>query len=124
MNSIVAPVAALLFFASTASAQWMKDRAGSIPRTSDGKPNLSAPAPKAPDGKIDLSGTWLADSDPNGSRQNVESTSFSRYFVNIAADLKPDETPFQPWAKTVFTQRLQNDGKDSPATHCKPTSVP
>jgi hypothetical protein len=25
----------------------------------DGKPNLSAPAPKTPDGKPDLSGIWL-----------------------------------------------------------------
>ncbi len=124
MNSKLVAVMALLLFVSTASAQWTKDPLSSIPRTSDGKPNLSAPAPRTPDGKVDLSGTWLADPDPNGSRQNVENMRFSQYFVNVAADLKPEEVPFQPWAKTLFTQYLQNDGRDSPATYCKPTTVP
>src|SRR5207244_1698134 len=32
-----------------------------IPRTPDGKPNLSAPAPQTPDGKPDLSGVWRAE---------------------------------------------------------------
>ena len=40
MNSIVAAAAALLVFASTGSAQWMKDPSYSFPRTRDGKPNL------------------------------------------------------------------------------------
>jgi hypothetical protein len=39
-------------------AQWIDYPTPGIPRTSDGKPNLSAPAPKAPDGKPDLSGIW------------------------------------------------------------------
>jgi len=105
MSSILASVA-LSLFVSAASAQWMKDPASSLPRTSDGKADLTAPAPKTADGKFDLSGTWLADPDPKGSRQNVENMSFSQYFINVAADLKPDEVPFQPWAKTLFMQRL------------------
>jgi hypothetical protein len=123
MSSILASVA-LLFFVSGTSAQWMKDPHSSLPRTPDGKADLSAPAPKTADGKADLSGTWLADPEPNGSRRNVENMNFSQYFINVAADLKPDEVPFQPWAKTLFMQRLQNEGKDSPGAHCKPTSVP
>jgi hypothetical protein len=123
MKSILAS-AALLFFVSAASAQWMKDPHSSVPTKSDGKPDLSAPAPRTADGKVDLSGTWLADPDPNGSRQTVENMSFSQYFSNVAADLKPDEVPFQPWAKTLFMQRLQSQGKESPSAHCKPTGVP
>jgi len=123
MSSILASVA-LSFFVSAASAQWMKDPGSSLPRTSDGKPDLAAPVPKTADGKFDLSGTWLADPDPKGSRQNVENMSFSQYFINVAADLKPDEVPFQPWAKTLFMQRLQSQGKESPTARCKPTGVP
>jgi hypothetical protein len=123
MSSILASVA-LSFFVSAASAQWTKDPRSSLPRTSDGKPDLAASAPKTADGKVDLSGTWLADPDPNGSRQNVENMSFSQYFINVAADLKPDEVPFQPWAKTLFMQRLQSQGKESPTARCKPTGVP
>ena len=37
------------------SAQWLRQPTASIPRTADGKPNLSAPAPQTADGKPDLS---------------------------------------------------------------------
>src|SRR5262245_3879685 len=123
MSSILASVV-VLFFVSAASPQWMKDPRSSLPRTSDGKPDLSAPAPKTADGKIDLSGTWLADPDPNQFRQNVENMRFSAYFSNVAADLKQDEVPFQPWAKALFMQRLESQGKESPSARCKPTGVP
>jgi hypothetical protein len=124
MNSIAAAVAAFLIFAPPAFAQWANNSASSLPRTRDGKPNLSAPAPKAPDGKIDLSGVWLADADPNGKPQGVENQVFPKYFINIAADLKQDAVPFQPSAQALFIQRLQNRGKDAPAAHCKPSGVP
>jgi len=123
MKSIPASIA-LLLFVSVASAQWMKDPRSSLPKKSDGTPDLTVPVPKTADGKVDLSGTWLADPDPRGSRQNVENMSFSQYFINVAADLNPDEVPFQPWAKTLFMQRLQSQGKESPTAHCKPSGVP
>jgi len=91
---------------------------------SDGEPDLSAPAPRTADEKIDFSGTWLADPGPTPIRQNVENISFSPYFINVAADLKPDEVPFQAWAKALFMQRLQSEGKESPSARCKPTGVP
>jgi len=111
MNSIVAAVAAtLLMLPAPASAQWMKSSDGSIPRTRDGKPNLSAPAPKARDGKPDLSGVWLADREATSNRINVENMPFSRFFIDVTADLKPAEAPFQPWAAALFRQRLQDGG--------------
>lgn len=128
MNSITAAVAAVLMLAAQASAQWVKKPDSSIPWTSDGKPNLSAPAPKAPDGKPDLSGVWLPEPDPNGRPSEGVESSFGfippRYFVNIAADLKPEEVPFQPSTEALFKQRLQNEGKDDPVAHCQPTGVP
>jgi hypothetical protein len=114
VKSIAVTAMALMMFASGTSAQWMKDPA---------KVDLSAPAPKANDGKIDLSGVWLPDIDPNGSRRNVENMPFSPYFANIAADLKQDD-PLQPWARTLLQERRQNNSKDSPAAHCKPSGVP
>ena len=54
-------------------AQWVKVPPAKVPRTPDGKPNLSAPALKLPDGKPDLSGIW----EPFNNR----------YVQNIAADL-------------------------------------
>jgi hypothetical protein len=38
--------------------KWLQYPEPGIPRTPDGKPNLSAPPPKTPDGKPDFSGVW------------------------------------------------------------------
>jgi hypothetical protein len=49
-----------LGLAVTAHAQWINVPVPGTPRTSDGKPNLGAPAPRASDGHPDLSGVWLS----------------------------------------------------------------
>ena len=46
-------------FVSSSPAQWLKYPTPGVPHSADGKPNLSAPAPRTPDGKPDLSGIWL-----------------------------------------------------------------
>ena len=131
MKSITAIVAAtILVFAAQASAQWARYPDSSIPRTRDGKPDLSARAPKAQDGKVDLSGVWQTESDPNAIPPGIETVESitgltpPRHFVNIMADLKPQEVPFQPWAAALFQQRAQSNGKDDPVAHCQPTGVP
>jgi len=123
-STIQAVVVVVIMFAGQASAQWAKHADKSIPRTPEGKPNLSAPAPKGSDGKVDLSGVWLPDADPDGSPQGVEHMVFPKHFVSITADMKPPDVPIQPWARDLLNQRLQNNGKDDPAAHCKPTGTP
>ncbi len=92
--------------AAIASAQWFNLPTPGIPRTANGKANLSAPAPKQADGKPDLSGMWQV---------------AGKYLQNIAADLKPSEVPFQPWAEKVFNERQDGShGIDDPAAHCLP----
>ncbi len=61
--------------------QWVKVPAGGIPKGPDGKPNLSAPAPRSADGHPDLSGVWESGS--------------AKYILDIAADLKPGDVPFR-----------------------------
>src|SRR4030095_3366393 len=65
------------------AAQWLNQPTPGIQPPTDGKPNLSAPAPRTPDGKPDLSGLWTKIS--------------PKYSRNIAADLKSDD--IQPWAR-------------------------
>jgi hypothetical protein len=45
---------------ATLSAQWLNHPTPGIPRTPDGKPNLTAHAPRL-NGKPDLSGLWQAE---------------------------------------------------------------
>ena len=90
---IGAPAAILLLIVMPLYGQWVKVPTGSIPRGPDGKPNLSVPAPKAADGHPDLSGIWESGG--------------AKYIQNIAADLKPGDVPFQPWAKALVDQRAE-----------------
>jgi hypothetical protein len=115
-------------FAVDASAQWAKYSDPSLPRR-DGKIDLTAPAPKAADGKPDLSGVWTPELDPNAlppGVQTVESiTGFvvPKYFVDITTGMKPEDVVLLPPAATVMKQRAP-DGSDDPIAHCKPTGVP
>jgi hypothetical protein len=91
-------------FCAPLSAQWLHQPTAGIPRTSDGKPNLAAPAPRTSDGHPDLSGLW-----------NKISPKYAR---NIAADLKPGDV--QPWAEALVRQRKENLEKDYMNVLCLP----
>ena len=68
-RSRIATVSAIVAALSTSlSAQWPLRPAADIPKGPDGKPNLTAPAPRTADGKPDLSGVWIIHNgpEPNG----------------------------------------------------------
>ena len=89
-------------------AQWLDLQTKGIPRNKDGSPNLTAPAPRKPDGKPDLSGIWMVPG--------------LKYLINIAADVK--DVPFQPWAAAEYKKRVDNRGKDDPNNFCLPSIIP
>jgi hypothetical protein len=91
------------------AAQWLNYRAPGVPRNADGSVNLSAPTPKTPDGKPDLSGTW--ESGPG-------------YFQDLARDLKPDEVVMQPRAKALQAERESSLHTDDLLVNCMPPGVP
>jgi len=99
-----------LMLSTPAFAQWLDYPTPGIPRLPNGKPNLEAPAPKNADGKPDLSGLYDIDS--------------GRLFQNIAADIRPQDLPLQPWAAALARQREQANRKDDPYSHCLPPVVP
>ena len=111
-------IACLMAVSSPLAAQWLNYPTPGVPRTGDGKVNLSATAPKTPDGKPDLSGIWLISEDQNAFG------AYTSHFMDLAVDLKPEEAPFQPWAKTLSQQRQANEHKDDPLARCMPPGVP
>jgi len=100
MKSTLATLCVVCAMSSVASAQWLKEPTRGMPRTPDGKPNLSAPAPRTGDGRPDLSGLWRLDAGPYGS--------------NMLVDLKTGD--IQPWADSLYKQRMEDLGKDDPST--------
>jgi len=84
------------------TAQWPNRPTPGMPRTSDGKPNLSAPTPRSADGRPDLSGVWVV---KNGS-------------FYLTSDLKPED--IRPWAAAVYKQSEDSFRRDSDGIQCLP----
>ena len=98
-----------------AGAQWLNVPTKGIPRTKDGKPDLSVATPRKPDGKPDLSGIWHGDS------QNNKYGSGS----GLATDFKPGEFPIQPWAEALTKERMTGaHASEYPGANCLPSGIP
>jgi hypothetical protein len=118
---------ALLVAASPALlAQWPPHPTPSVPRTSDGEPNLEGPVPRVADGKPDLSGIWGRVGGGFGeSREALQSPDGgppAATFFNIGAGFESG-LPFRPWAAELREQRMADDMKDNPDAHCLPMGL-
>lgn len=117
---------------AVAGAQWLNHPTKGIPRTTDGKPNLSAKTPRTRDGKPDLSGLWQTDSAPAEllaqliptATNGVGEEPLSRYFINILSDFKPEEEPLRPEAAEAWRRRAPHFSNESPLSHCAPEGMP
>jgi hypothetical protein len=101
---VVASVASAALVSAPAHAQWLTHRSPNLQRTAGDHVDMSAPAPRTPDGKPDLSGMW-------GWQPGFR-------MAAIAADLKPEE--IRPWALALAKERGENLGKDNPNYRCLP----
>ena len=129
-------LAALLLGGGIASAQWVSYPAPGTPRTRDGKPNLTAPAPRAPNGKPDLSGVWHVEPTTLAEHQRLfgqdvdkvtvpgmEISTISKYAINILLDFKPGEVQLTQEAQALLKQRGPG-GEQLPSTYCLPVGIP
>ncbi|MCU1338688.1 MAG: hypothetical protein JWO19_4269 [Bryobacterales bacterium] len=114
-------IAAALAIAASASGQWLKYPTPAIPRTKDGKPNLSAPAPRAADGKPDFTGVWEVEHNRPCPANGCDDMWIPQEFLDIGWSLKGG-LPYQPWAAEIV-KRTQTDRSKDPNSHCLPTGI-
>ena len=90
------------------SAQWIRHPTAGLPRTADGRPDLSAPTPRGSDGKPIIAGLWVA-------RPSI--------IFDMARGL-PGGVPYQPWAEALFKRRVADDAREDPTAKCIVGGVP
>ena len=122
----VAILAMLVALTVGLSAQWPSFVRQDTPRTSAGKPDLDAPPPRLPNGKIDFSGTWESRIPPSGRlggpmvpNLNPATDPPLANFANIGQNVK-EGLPFTPWAAELRKQRMAGNSKDNPDANCLP----
>ena len=103
--------AAVLTAGVVLSAQWDPFPMKNVPRTPDGKVDMKAPARRTPDGHPDLQGFWVP-------------VPLTKFLINLAADMKPDEIPLTPAGRAIYQERIDNNGKDHPGVRCLPSGIP
>lgn len=99
-------IVALLLLPGWLTAQWFNVPTPGIPRTPDGKPVLTAPAPRTAAGKPDLSGLWKPE--------------YNVYNLDVVQSLK-DEAIFRPPAEAIFKQHQAEFHRSDPVTRCLPS---
>jgi hypothetical protein len=129
----LALVLALAAGTSPAGAQWLDYPTPGTPLKKDGTVNRIAKAPRALDGKPDLSGLWRVEPPKPGEIERLYHPSevnavagddwreFDRHFMNLFIDFKEGESPLSAEA-IAQTQKLQQArlSGDSPSARCLP----
>jgi hypothetical protein len=143
-------LAVFAIFSSPVWAQWEDYPTRGVPKTKDGKPDLTAPTPRTADGKPDLTGLWEAARTPGGGQRGGQrggqgagaaapsnaplpteqapppptppGTPPLATFFEIGAGIQGGP-PYTPWAAEVKKKRAADNGKDNPDAHCLPIGL-
>jgi hypothetical protein len=99
------------------SAQWPLYSQPGVPKGAGGKPNLTAPAPRTPDGNPDLSGIWMRTERTEAPGSQPAGRPPLATFGNVGAGFK-EGLPFQPWVAELLKKR--ENRFDNPDGLCLP----
>ena len=134
---IAGTILAVLLATGAISAQWLNYPTPGLPRTKDGKPNLTAPMPPTRDGRPDLSGVWHVQ--PNSRAEmkrlfgdnadavevpGMEIDTVSKYGINVLIDFKAGEEPIRKDVAADINRRNQSSSGLDTLSRCLPASVP
>jgi hypothetical protein len=133
INAPAGRLVALTFVLSgVGQGQWLNYREPGVPRTRDGKVDLTARPPKDPSGKPDLSGVWMHETTTVAEMRRLYGTVIDeaiklnapgmeigtqhKYSVNILLDFKPEESLLRPEALA----RMRNPARSHLNDACTP----
>jgi hypothetical protein len=138
-------VAVAVAVAPMVAAQWPDFPTPGVPLLPNGQPNLEGPAPRAADGKPDLSGLWAFRQVPGARGQGGQvgggpdiptvaqaepvpppapGTVPLATFFDIGGGTRGGITPpYTPWAAEVRRLRMADNQKDNPDAHCLPLGL-
>jgi hypothetical protein len=130
--------AAVATISPSLSAQWPSYPAANMPKTPDGKPDLTAPPPRLANGKPDLSGMWSNVRAAGGQRGQAAAAPAPpaegllgppapggppvATFRDVGAGFK-EGLPFTPWAADLVKKRRADNQKDNPDALCLPMGL-
>jgi hypothetical protein len=103
--------AAVLMSGIAVLAQWDPFPMKNVPRLANGKVDVQAAPRRTADGRPDLQGFWMP-------------VPLTKYLLNLAADMKPEQIPLTPWGAALYKERIDNNGKDHPGVRCLPSGIP
>jgi hypothetical protein len=129
-------MAACVAAAPSLVAQWPSYPTPGVPRTPDGKPDLTAPTPRTADGKVDFSGIWDIRFGGGGGRgrgagapptpptppppPDPNAIPVSQFF-EVAGRGYP--LPLTPWGAELKKKRMADNSKDNPDVYCLPIGL-
>ncbi|HVG72519.1 MAG TPA: hypothetical protein VM819_16520 [Vicinamibacterales bacterium] len=122
MRRLAAVLCGIIAMSVMLAAQWPSYPAAGLPRGADGRVTLTAPAPRTPDGKPDLSGVWNYAGVlgfRGGPPPPPPGTPPQATFWNIEAGIK-EGLPFTPYGAELRKQRMAGNSKDNPDAACLP----
>jgi hypothetical protein len=108
-----------------------------LPRGKDGKALLSAPMPRATDGRPDLSGVWHVQ--PTGLAEmkrlfgndvdaldvpGMEAHTISKYGISVLIDFKPADSPLRKDVADEITRSNRHESGLDNLARCLPGSIP
>jgi hypothetical protein len=129
-NFFVCVLVSLMAVPTIGLAQWFRYPTEGVPKTADGKPDLTASTPRLSDGKPDLSGLWHATQTSRCENSRGEprpcgiEIGGSPLAGNLGRNLPGGSLPYQPWAAKLTDERHAAMSIDDPHVRCLPDNPP
>jgi hypothetical protein len=113
-----------IILSSLLNAQWIHYPTAGVPRTPDGKPNLTAPAPRTSAGRADISGMWMTPQNTSRCANGCDEINIpSRENTYFGSSL-PGGLPYTKWAADLVKSRATTAARDDPHVNCLPPGYP